>query len=112
MGVTNGHRDGTCEGYRSQDNACQIQQDNIETRMSTDKDKMTLSVIQADLLRELMKDKCTIFKYLDVAVKRAEFQAMRYKEKECYDDLLALKRARNIFKTFIEVTSHEKIECD
>lgn len=111
MGVTNGHRDGTCERYRSQDNARQVQQDNIETRMSSDKDDTTLNVIQADLLRELIKDKCTIFKYLDGAVKRAEFQAMRYKEKECYDDLLALKRARNIFKTFIEVSSHEKIDC-
>lgn len=79
--------------------------------MSSDKDEMTLSLIQADLLRELMKDKCTIFKYLDSAVKRAEFSAMRYKEKECYEDLLALRRARNIFKTFIEVSSHEPIDC-
>jgi len=80
--------------------------------MSSDKDENTLSIIQADLLRELVKDKCTIFKYLDQAVRRAEFSAARYKEQECYEELLALKRARNIFKTFIEVSSHEKIECD
>lgn len=80
--------------------------------MKTEQDKIVLSAIQADLFKELLKNKCTIFKHLDQAVRRAEFVAARYKEQECYDDLLTLKRARNIFKTFIEVSSHEKIDCD
>lgn len=79
--------------------------------MKTDKELIVLDAIQSDLLRELLKDKCTIFKYLDRAVNQAAFSAAKYKEKECYEELLALKRARNIFKTFIEVSSHEQLDC-
>ncbi len=79
--------------------------------MSSENDEIILNVIQTDLLRELMKDKCVIYKYLNNAVAHAEFSAARYKEKECYEELLALRRARNIFKTYIEVSSHGPIDC-
>jgi hypothetical protein len=79
--------------------------------MKTDKEQHVLTAIQADLLRELLKERCVILKTLDAAVKRQTFHAMRYHEKECYEQLLRTKRAYNILKTFLEVSSHETIDC-
>ena len=79
--------------------------------MKSEQDDHTISAIQADLLRELLKEKCTLLQTLETAIGRQQFQAMRYHEKECYDKLLETKRAFNILKAFIEVSSHEGINC-
>ena len=79
--------------------------------MKTEEEEHVLSAIQADLLRELLKEKCTILKTLESAISRQQFSAMRYHEQECYEQLLSTKRAYNILKTFLEVSSHESIDC-
>lgn len=79
--------------------------------MKSEQEKHTISAIQADLLRELLKEKCTILSTLKSAISRQQFSAMRYHEKECYEQLLSTKRAYNILKAFLEVSSHEEIDC-
>lgn len=79
--------------------------------MKSKREERVLSVIQSDLLKELLKEKCTILTTLNTAIGKQTFTAMRYHEKECYEQLLSTKRAYNILKTFLEVCSHEKIDC-
>jgi hypothetical protein len=79
--------------------------------MKTEEEEHVLTSIQADLLRELLKEKCTILKTLSDAIKRQTFNAQRYHEEECYEQLLLTKRAYNILKTFLEVSAHESIDC-
>ena len=79
--------------------------------MKSDHEERVLSAIQNDLLRELLKEKCTLLATLKTAINKQQFSAMRYHEKECYEQLLLTKRAYNILKTFLEVCSHEEINC-
>ena len=79
--------------------------------MKTEREERLLSAIQSDLLRELLKEKCTLLNTLDTTISRLEFSAQRYREQECYDSLLSTKRAYNILRTFLEVCSHESIDC-
>lgn len=79
--------------------------------MKTKQEERLLDSIQSDLLRELLKEKCMLLNTLDTTISRLEFSAQRYREQECYDALLSTKRAYNILKTFLEVCSHEKIDC-
>jgi predicted RNA-binding protein len=79
--------------------------------MKTSKEERVLTAIQNDLLRELLKEKCTILSTLAAAIRKQEFSAQRYHEQECYEQLLLTKRAYNILKTFLEVCSHEEIDC-
>ena len=79
--------------------------------MKSEQEKHTISAIQADLLRELLKEKCTLLKTLESAVSRQTFSAQRYHEQECYEQLLSTKKAYNILKAFLEVSSHEEIDC-
>lgn len=79
--------------------------------MTTPQEDKLLQEIQLDLLRELLKEKCTIIQVLQNAVSRAEFSAAKYKDRESYERLLSLKRGFNILKRYIEVSSHEKIDC-
>ena len=79
--------------------------------MKSEQEEHTISAIQADLLREMLKSKCEILDIIKDATRRAEFHAMKYKQKECYEELLSKKKAYNILKAFIEVSSHEEIDC-
>ena len=79
--------------------------------MKSRQEERVLSAIQNDLLKELLKEKCTILNTLKVAIGKQTFTAMRYHEKECYEQLLLTKKAYNILKTFLEVCSHEEIDC-
>lgn len=76
--------------------------------MKTDKELRVLSAIQSDLLKELVKERDTILKQFKMDVDRASFSASKYKERECYDELIKIKRAYNILKTFLELTHDEK----
>lgn len=79
--------------------------------MKSEQEERVLSAIQNDLLRELLKEKCTILSTLKAAIRKQTFTAMRYHEQECYEQLLLTKKAYNILKTFLEVCSHEEIDC-
>jgi len=79
--------------------------------MKSNREERVLNAIQNDLLRELLKEKCTILTALKSTIRKQEFSAQRYHEKECYEQLLLTKKAYNILKTFLEVCSHEEINC-
>ena len=79
--------------------------------MKSEQELRVLDAIQNELLKELLKHSCDILIVLEDAVKKSEFAASRYKEQECYDKLLKTKRGYNILKYFLEVMSHEKIDC-
>lgn len=76
--------------------------------MKTDKELRVLSAIQSDLLKELLKEKDVILEQFKIDVDRVSFSASKYKERECYEDLVKIKRAYNILKTFLELTHDEK----
>lgn len=79
--------------------------------MKTKKEQRVLTAIQDDLLRELLKEKCTLLETMRVTVQRQDFSARKYKDQESYERLLNFKRAYNILKTFLEVCAHEEIDC-
>jgi len=72
--------------------------------MTTDHENKVLSAIQQDLLREVHKHEDDILYILEQHLKRAEFNASKYKEQECYEDLTRCKRAYNVLKSFLHVT--------
>ena len=79
--------------------------------MKSRQEERVLTAIQNDLLKELLKCKCELLTTMRVATKKANFHAMRYKKRECYEKLLSTKKAYNILKTFLEVCAHEEIDC-
>lgn len=79
--------------------------------MKTPEEENLLNDIQQDLLREFLKEKCTVVSVLEQEVSKAEFVAAKYKDKGSYEQLLSLKRGLNILKRFIEVSTHEKLDC-
>lgn len=79
--------------------------------MKTPHECKVLSAIQHDLLREFLNNKDHILEVMGSVVRKSEFHAARYKDRETYEQLLTDKKAYNILKTFIQVMSHENPEC-
>ena len=79
--------------------------------MKTPHECRVLSVIQHDLLRELLHNKHHILDVMKMAVNKTQFNAAKYKDRETYEQLLVDRKAYNILKTFIEVMSHDNSDC-
>ena len=73
-----------------------------------DLESRVLNSIEHDLLRELHKHVDILNDVLKREITEAEFSAMKYKERECYDRLIELKRAFNVLTSFLDVTSNKK----
>lgn len=67
-------------------------------------EQRVLTAIEHDLLRELHRHADTLTAVIKREVAEAEFAAMKYKERECYDRLLELKRTFNVLNSFLHVT--------
>ena len=72
--------------------------------MKSEQDQHTLSAIQTDMLKELHRCEDQLLELIDDRIRHQEFVSMRYKEKECYDKLVELKRLRNTLYNFLQVT--------
>ena len=68
-------------------------------------DRRVLNAIERELLRELHIEKDTLLDTIENAVNVASFHAQKYKVREEYENLLKLKRAYNILRTFLHVTN-------
>ena len=79
--------------------------------MKTPEENALLNDIQQDLLKEFLKEKCTVVSILEQEVSRAEFRSAKYKDRGSYERVISLKRCLNILKRFIEVSTHEKLDC-
>lgn len=79
--------------------------------MKTSEELQVIADIQQDLLRELLKEKCTILQVLKAAESRAVFNAAKYKDRDSYEQMLIIKRSVNILKRYIQVTSTENVDC-
>lgn len=55
---------------------------------------------QSELLRELSTHSDSIVSIVDLHLSKCEFSAFKYKEQECYDDLMRVKKSYNILRTF------------
>ena len=73
-----------------------------------DLESRVLSSIEHDLLREVHKHADILNEVLRQEIAEAEFSAMKYKEQECYERLVDLKRAFNVLTSFLYVTSNKK----
>lgn len=67
-------------------------------------ERRVLTAIEHDLLRELHRHADKLTDVIKREVAAAEFSAMRYKERECYERLIELKRAYNVLSRFLQVT--------
>lgn len=76
--------------------------------MSDSEDSRVLSMIERDLLRELHRQSDTILEILKLEMSRAEFNVFKYKDAECYDQLIDIKKSHNIFKNFLRVTHEDR----
>ena len=72
--------------------------------MKSEQDQHTLTAIQTDMLRELHRKQDILIEVLDSEIAVASFHASKYKEEECYDRLVGLKKARNTLDVFLKVT--------
>lgn len=72
--------------------------------MKSEQDQHTLTAIQTDMLRELHRKQDILIEVLDGEIAVASFHASKYKEEECYDRLVSLKKARNTLDVFLKVT--------
>lgn len=73
--------------------------------MTNETDERVLTLIEHDLLRELHKHSRVILRVLEQEISKAEFSVFRYKdEPECYEQMIKLKQARNVLKSFLHVT--------
>ena len=79
--------------------------------MKSEQEERVLTAIQNDLLKELLKCKCELIEIVYREMKQNEFHAMKYKKQQCYEQLLSTKKAYNILRAFIEVCTHEEIDC-
>ena len=79
--------------------------------MKTSQECRVLSVIQQDLLRELLHNKEHLLEVMRIVVNKSEFHAAKYKDRDTYEQLLVDRKAYNILKTFIEVMSHDNSDC-
>ena len=68
------------------------------------KDQRVISAIQHDLLCELHRHEGVLIRSLEVQVDKLEFNALKDKEQDTYNDLLEMKRALNILKCYFDVT--------
>lgn len=73
--------------------------------MKTEHEVRVLNAIQHDLLREVHAHKQDILTILESHLKSTEFNAYKYKEQECYEQLTSSKRAYNVLKAFLSVTT-------
>ena len=55
---------------------------------------------QSELLRELSIHSDDIVNIVDLHLRKCEFSAFKYKEQECYEDLMKVKKSYNILRTF------------
>ena len=67
-------------------------------------ERRVLTAIEHDLLRELHRHADMLTGVFKREVEAAEFSAIRYKERECYERLIELKRAHNVLNRFLHVT--------
>lgn len=65
-----------------------------------------LNSIETDLLREIHKHADILNEVLRQEIAVAEFNAMKYKDHECYERLIELKRAFNVLTSFLHVTNN------
>lgn len=63
-------------------------------------EKIQLDHEQSDLLRELSNSSDDIVSIIDLHLRKCEFSAFKYKEQECYEDLMRVKKSYNILRTF------------
>jgi hypothetical protein len=63
-------------------------------------EKIQLDHEQSDLLRELSNRSDDIVSIIDLHLRKCEFSAFKYKEQECYEDLMRVKKSYNILRTF------------
>lgn len=72
--------------------------------MKSEQDQHTLTAIQTDMLRELHRKQNILIEVLDSEIAVASFNASKYKEEDCYNRLVSLKKARNTLDVFLKVT--------
>ena len=63
-------------------------------------EKIQLDHEQSDLLRELSNRSDDIVSIIDLHLRKCEFSAFKYKEQECYEDLMRVKKSYNLLRTF------------
>jgi len=63
-------------------------------------EKIQLDHEQSDLLRELSNNSDDIVSIIDLHLRKCEFSAFKYKEQECYEDLMRVKKSYNLLRTF------------
>lgn len=75
----------------------------------SERDDKTRVCIEHELLRELVSVEDSILDLMNKEISHLEFHAMKYKEREYYEQLVQLKRSANIFKLYLDVAKKHNL---
>lgn len=72
--------------------------------MSTKLEQRVLSTIEHELIKEMHKQKDLLLRMIGKEIDVAEFSAHKYKEQECYETVINVKKLHNVIDMFFKCT--------
>ena len=72
--------------------------------MSTELETRVLSTIEHELIKEMHKQKDLLLRMISKEIDISEFSAHKYKEQECYETVINVKKLYNVIDMFFKCT--------